>query len=263
MVLLPTWAELMHRPESEIRLDQGALQIAAAGDPDVDVAGELANLDRLAERVTGNDCVSVCQLVFETLGMKGDLRSYDDPQNSYLHRVIERRVGIPISLSVLLMEIGRRRGVPLEGVGMPGHFLVRDPSHPELLIDAFAGGRRLDRTGCARLMSSVVGPGLDFDTTMLRPIGPIAILARMLANLDVSFRRRNDLDGRRWVTRMRAAIPGIPLADRVALADALSELGCYDEAVALVEQLATDPSTPAEVANALKIRARSMLSRFN
>lgn len=257
------WAELVSRPESEIALDEGALLIAAAGDASVDVAGELTNLDRLAERVDTADCEGVCHLVFETLGIRGDHRTYDDPQNSYLHRVLARRLGIPITISVLLIEIGRRRGVPLEGVGMPGHFLVRDPSHPDLLIDAFSGGRRLNHADCARLMRSVVGSGLDFEPAMLSPIGPRAILARMLGNLDVSFRRRNDLDGRRWVTRLRVAIPGTPLADRVVLAESLAELGWYEESAALLDEMAAEPGTPVDTSLALRGRARRLLSRFN
>ena len=82
------WAELIRRPETEIPLDEGALLIAAAGDSTLDVASGLANLDRLAEQVGGVDCASVCHLVFDTLGIRGDRQTYDDPQNSYLHRVI-------------------------------------------------------------------------------------------------------------------------------------------------------------------------------
>lgn len=253
----------MSRPETEIGLDEGALLIAAAGDPTVNVIAELANLDRLAERVENADCTGVCRLVFETLGFRGDHRSYDDPQNSYLHRVVTRRLGIPITLSVLLIEIGRRCGVPLEGVGMPGHFLVRDPRDPALLIDAFSGGQRLDHADCARLMRSVVGPGLELEPAMLDTVGPRAILARMLANLEISFRRRQDLDGRRWVTKLRGAIPGIPLAGRLALADSLVELGCPHEAAALLEEVAAEPGTSVETADTLRRRARHLLSRLN
>jgi regulator of sirC expression with transglutaminase-like and TPR domain len=257
------WADLISRPETEIPLDQGALLIAAVGDRSFEVANGLAELDRLADQVDGDGCASVCRLVFETLGMRGDHQTYDDPDNSYLHRVISRRMGIPITLSVLLIEIGRRCGVPLEGVGMPGHFLVRDPSDPDLLIDAFSGGQRLDRAGCARLMQSVLGPGLEFHEAMLRPTGPRAILARMLANLDAGFRRRLDLEGCRWVTRLRIAIPDIPFRDRVALANGLATMGYYEDAAAMLEMLATESGTSIEAADALRSRARHLISRFN
>ena len=263
MVVPTGWVELISRPEHEIPLDEGALLIAAAGDPTVDVAAELAHLDQLAERVEGADCESVCRLLFETLGIEGDRQTYDDPQNSYLHRVIARRRGIPITLSVLLMETGRRCGVPLEGVGMPGHFLVREPSRPDLLIDAFSGGQRLDEDDCARLMRSVVGPSFPFDPTMLSSIGSRSILARMLANLEVNFRRRQDPDGRRWVARLQVAVPGIPLGGRVSLADTLAEVGCYEEARVLLDEMANDPDATPETAAALRARARRLLSPLN
>ena len=82
----------------------------------------------MAAQIGPADTGEVCRFVFETLGVRGDLQTYDDPRNSYLDQVLDRRLGIPISISVLLMEIGRRCGVPLEGVGMPGHFLLRDPA---------------------------------------------------------------------------------------------------------------------------------------
>ena len=172
-------------------------------------------------------------------------------------------MGIPITLSVLLIELGRRCGVPLEGVGMPGHFLVRDPSDPDLLIDAFSGGQRLDRAGCAKLMRSAVGPGLELQSAMLRSIGTRAILARILANLDASFRRRLDLDGYRWVTRLRVAIPDIPFSNRIALADGLAGMGCYDDAAEMFEMLATESDISKEAADALLSRARNLISRFN
>ncbi len=253
----------MRRPETEIPLDEGALLIAAAGDSNLDVASGLADLDRLAEQVDGVDCASVCRLVFESLGIRGDRQTYDDPQNSYLHRVISRRMGIPITLSVLLIELGRRCGVPLEGVGMPGHFLVRDPADPDLLIDPFSGGQRLDRAGCAELMRSAVGPGLELQAAMLRSIGPRAILARMLANLDASFRRRLDLDGYRWVTTLRVATPDIPFRNRVALAEGLAGIGYYEDAAEMLEMLATEPGISDEAADALQSRARHVISRFN
>ncbi len=237
--------------------------IAAGADPNLDVPAQLARLDDVAARIGPADTEQVCRLVFVTLGVRGDNQTYDDPRNSYLHQVLDRRLGIPISLSVLLMEIGRRCGVPLEGVGMPGHFLVRDPGHPDLLIDAFSGGTRLDPAGCARLLRASAGSEVGLGPGMLASVGPRAIVARMLANLDHSFRRRGDRAGLRWVTDLRGAIPGLPLADRIAVADALAGLGCHDEAAAILEQLAESPGTSAEAARALRTRARGLLAAFN
>jgi len=257
------WREIMARPEDELPLDEAALLISAADDAQVDVPGQLARLDEVAALVSSDDADAVCRVVFGTLGLRGDTESYDDPRNSYLDQVLDRRLGIPISLSVVLIEIGRRRGVAFEGVGMPGHFLVRDPRHPELLIDAFAGGRRLDRAACMELLHAVAGAAVELRPDYLAAVGPRAILTRMLANLDQSFGRRDDADGRRRVTRLRAAIPGQTPAERVALADTLAGLGCRDEAAALLEELARDPGTSSDVARRLKTKARGIVAPFN
>jgi regulator of sirC expression with transglutaminase-like and TPR domain len=257
------WREIMACPEDELPLDEAALLISAAADARVDVPGQLARLDEVAALVPSDDADSVCRVVFGTLGLRGDMESYNDPRNSYLDQVLDRRLGIPISLSVVLMEVGRRCGVALEGVGMPGHFLVRDARHPELLIDAFAEGRRLDRAACTELLHAVAGAAVELRPDYLAAVGPRAILTRMLANLDQSFGRRDDTDGRRRVTRLRAAIPGQTPAERVALADALAGLDCRDEAAALLEELAGDPRTTNDVARRLKTKARGLVAPFN
>jgi regulator of sirC expression with transglutaminase-like and TPR domain len=253
----------MALPDEAIPLDEAALLIAAQSDPNVEVQTQLARLDEVAARSGAADTEEVCHLVFETLGLRGDSETYDDPRNSYLHEVLDRRLGIPISLSVVLIEIGRRCGVPLEGVGMPGHFLVRDPNRPDLLIDAFAGGRRLDRAACARLIHAATGTKIEIRDDMLASVGPRSILTRMLANLDHSFRRRHDKDAVRCVTRLRAMIPGQSLADRLGLADGLAALGCYEEAAALLEDLARTPGVTGTDAQALRARARGLLAPFN
>jgi regulator of sirC expression with transglutaminase-like and TPR domain len=257
------WREIVARPEAELPLDEAALLIAATADVAVDVSAQLARLDDMAAQILPADTGALCRYVFETLGVRGDQETYDDPRNSYLDQVIDRRLGIPISISVLLMEIGRRCGVALEGVGMPGHFLLRDPGEPDLLIDAFSGGRRLDRAACAELLRAVAGVEVPLLDDYLAPVGPRAIVSRMLANLDQSFRRRDDKDGLRWVTRLRAAIPGQPLTDLIALADTFARLGCVDEAAALLEDLARRPGTPADAARRLQARGRGLLAPYN
>jgi len=257
------WRELVSRPESEIPLDEAAMLIAAHAAPGLDVAAQLARLDLVAARLGSADTEQVCRLVFEELGLRGDTVTYDDPRNSYLDQVLDRRLGIPISLSVLLIEIGRRCGVTLVGVGMPGHFLVRDPDRPDLLIDAFSGGTRLDRADCARLFQSMAGVDVDLPDGLLAAVGSRAILIRMLANLDQSFHRRSDTNGVRWAARLRAAIPGQSLADQIALADGLAGLGLYADAAALLDTSARSPGIPEETAHALRNRARGLLARFN
>ena len=97
--------------------------------------------------------------MFRDLGFRGDRRHYYDPENSLLDRVLDRRVGIPLTLSVVMMEVARRIGVPLGGVAMPGHFLVRDRVLPDVFVDPFDGGRTLDLAGVQRLFHAVTGAG--------------------------------------------------------------------------------------------------------
>ena len=218
----------MQRPEEVLPLDEAALLIAAHANPTLDVKSELGQLDIIAARVGEPDVEAVCRLLFEDLGLRGDHQDYDDPRNSYLDQVLARRRGIPISLSVVLMEIGSRCGLRLEGVGMPGHFLVRDPARPDRLIDPFNQGRHLDRLDCQRLLQSIAGGEARLTEAMLATTGRRAILARMLANLDRSFERRNDTRSLSWVSTLRAGIPGLTAADRHQISARLGSVGRFD-----------------------------------
>lgn len=262
MDVLARWVECVQKPDTEVRLDEAAFLIAACASPDLDLADQMGRLDEMAGRVVHGDVTDLCRVVFDDLGFKGDDESYDDPANSYLDRVLDRRRGIPITLAVLLMEVGRRCGVPLEGVGMPGHFLVRDPSRPADLIDAFNRGRRLDRDACERLLRSVTGVTGRLTSEMVAPIGPHAILARMLANLDGSFFRRNDRVSLGWVSELRALLPGAPIGDRAQLASRLAVLGRFDAAATVLEDASTEVSAD-RVRDRILAEAVSMRARLN
>lgn len=261
MDFLARWRHIVQRPE--VPLDEGALLIAAHGNPGLDVDAQLARLDELAATVAQADADGICAMLFGDLGLRGDDRTYDDPRNSYLDQVLDRRLGIPISLSVLLIEVGRRRGVPLEGVGMPGHFLVRDPTAPGLLIDAFGGGRRLDHQACEQLLRRTMRRPVLLEQTMLDTVTPRAILARMLANLHNSFTRRADRQGLVWVTRLRAATPGLPSGNRVELATDLAGFGLFDEAADLLDALADDHEIDEGVSAKLRARATGLRANLN
>src|SRR5438093_520977 len=132
------FAQLVQGPESAMALDETALVVAATADPDVDVRVWLAVLDDLAARCAEHSFSGVVQHVAGE-GFAGDRSDYYDPQNSYLNHVLERRRGIPITLSIVTIEIARRVGVPLVGVGMPGHFVVRDGRDDDAFADPFNG----------------------------------------------------------------------------------------------------------------------------
>ncbi len=262
MDVLDRWSELVQRPESQVRLDEAALLISACAKPDLDVAAVLARLDSIAAEVAKPDVAELSQVLFGRFGLSGDEESYDDPANSYLDQVLDRRRGIPISLAVLMIEVGRRCGVQLEGVGMPGHFLVRDPSSPGELIDAFNRGRRLDRGECERLLQSVTGSTGGLTPEMLATTGPHAILARMLANLDGSFMRRNDRMSLTWLCELRTRLPVASVGDRAQLASRLAVLGRFDTAASVLEE-ASEASQAERVRDRMLAEATSLRARLN
>ena len=113
-------------PAAEVPLDVAALCIAAHAHPGLDIDAWCARLDELGRAMSGADFDELRAHLFEREGFAGNLDHYDDPENSFLDSVIERRLGIPITLSVLMIAVGRRLGIDVQGVGMPGHFLVLD-----------------------------------------------------------------------------------------------------------------------------------------
>ncbi|WP_242354539.1 MULTISPECIES: SirB1 family protein [unclassified Anaeromyxobacter] len=189
-----------------IPLDLAALAIAAEEYPHLDEAAYLARLDALAARVVARSpaparAASLLRALREVLageeGMHGGPADYDDPRSSFLNEVLDRRVGLPITLSVVYMEVGRRAGVSLDGVGMPGHFLVRylSPSGAEIFVDAFHGGEMLSADDC--LSRYRERTGRDLDRRLLGPSTPGQIVLRMLGNLRRLYAARKD-DLRAW-----------------------------------------------------------------
>jgi regulator of sirC expression with transglutaminase-like and TPR domain len=202
------FVQIVGGEEAAAPLDELSFLIAAHAHPALDVAAQLLRLDQLAEQVGDPTLDGVRRLLFRDLGFTGNDIDYHDPSNSFLDDVLDRRTGLPITLSVVLMEVGRRVGVPLAGVSMPGHFLVRDKVDPEVFVDPFHGGMELDRRACQVRFKTVYGPDAVFDDAFLEPVGKYAIVDRMLANLEGLALRRGDLAMAVWVLRLRSAIPG-------------------------------------------------------
>jgi regulator of sirC expression with transglutaminase-like and TPR domain len=252
------FADLVARPDDEIPLDEAALLIAYHARPDLDLGAELARLDDLAASCNPPTFDGIVRHLFTDLGFRGNAENYREPDNSYLDQVLRRRVGIPISLSVLTMEVGRRLGVPLDGVGMPGHFLVRHRAEPATFLDPFAGGRRLDVAGCREIFSAL--GGLDWTDAYLAPVGARAILTRMLLNLQGLF-LPSDLRSGAWVLQLRLAIPGVPVPDRLGLARALGTLGRFGAAAAELDRVA-DELPDAEAAT-VRAESRALRARAN
>lgn len=201
-------SELLARPESELRLDLAALLVACEEYPGLELDGYLGRLDALGARARGlmgaadpleARIGSLNQLLFDSEGFRGNVEEYYDPRNSFLNEVLDRRKGIPITLSVVYMEVGRRAGLRVEGLGFPGHFLVRvSGDGPGLVVDPFGGGAILDEAGCQQRLDRVYGGQLRMEPGMLQAVGTRLILARMLRNLKSVYVRQED-----WIRSVR------------------------------------------------------------
>ena len=221
----------------EPRLDRALALVAATGRPSVDPAALVDRLDLLAGDRAGDDAAGVCRVLFVDGGFTGNRDDYYDPANSLLDRVLDRRTGIPITLSALAMEVARRRGVGLVGVGMPGHFLLREAADGDAFYDAFDGGRPLDVAGCRRRFQRLHGPATTFDDAYLAPAAPLYIVVRVLNNLRAAHLRRGDRAGLTHVLRLQAVLPGSGVGERRQLAGVLSAEGRFVEAARLYDEL--------------------------
>ena len=206
---LEPFAELVTREDDRIELARACLQIAQDAYPGLDVDGYVGELERFAQRLRArfaqdaaaeDRIIALNEFLFDDLGFGGNLDDYYDPRNSYLNEVIDRRIGIPITLSVLYMEIGRRIGLPFEGVSFPGHFLVRLPLRGgTLVLDPFSGGipqpeaelrERLKRVIPREALDGVPVAELPLDQ-FLEPASNRQILARLLRNLKGVYREKD------------------------------------------------------------------------
>jgi regulator of sirC expression with transglutaminase-like and TPR domain len=198
---------LVRGPERAARLDEAALCIGACGEPGVSVDDGLARLDELAGSVVDPTLDGLRASLFASGAFRGNADDYYDPANSFLHRVLERGLGIPITLSVVAIEVGRRVGVELVGIGLPGHFVVRLATDDERFVDCFRGGAVLTADEAAAVAAAAAGGAVH--PAAFAPVGPLAIVARMLANLKAIYAQRRDLAGLQWVMALRTAIPGL------------------------------------------------------
>lgn len=196
------FAELARRSDEEIDLAEAALLIAAEEQPGLDPRPWLRRLDQMAAHLQPRLDRAPAELdrlkilndfLTREVGLRGNSEDYYDPRNSLLNEVLDRGLGIPISLAVVWIEVGRRVGVPLDGVGFPGHFLLRHARYPQIVLDPFAGGRLLAPEDCRELLDQVSGGTIEFHPQLLRPAGRRQILLRMLSNLRGVYLKNNDL----------------------------------------------------------------------
>jgi regulator of sirC expression with transglutaminase-like and TPR domain len=216
---------------AEIDLAGAALAVARIEYPDLVPARSLARLDELAARSAagkiGDRRRALERLrgfLFDEAGFRGNADDYYDPRNSCLNDVLDRRLGIPITLSVLVMEIGRRVGLEIRGIGLPGHFCVGARVGDELvLLDPFGGGRPLERGEAEALASRAVGRQIELTDAHFVPATPAQIVVRMLRNLQSIYARRED-----WAK-------ALAVIDRLLVVEADAPMHVRDRGTVLVK----------------------------
>ena len=207
-------------------LAQAALVIAQIEYPRLDVPAYVAKLDALGHLAqqaiqshvdtTGDASTLSCitamnRYLFEELHFVGNRDKYEDPRNSCLNEVLDRRTGIPITLSVVYMEIAQRAGLQIDGINFPGHFLVRCPDLDSrgggsLIIDPFHGGALLSEHDCRLLLQRHVGSEVAFNKSLLAPTTRLQIIARMLLNLKRIYVHMRSFPQARDVTELLLAL---------------------------------------------------------
>jgi regulator of sirC expression with transglutaminase-like and TPR domain len=246
-----------------IDLALGALAIAREEYPDLDEPRYLRALDEFAAQVMRalpagalpeRRVARLASVLFHELGFSGNQTDYYDPRNSFLNEVIERRTGIPITLCVLYMEVGRRCGLRVDGVAFPGHFLCKVTlDEGELIIDAFHRGQILGLAEIKRRLATAMGDAPPFDARVLRAARPREILARILQNLRSIYLDKSDLPrALSCVDRLLLLQPedARVLRDRARLYETLG--GADAAALDLEQVLRLDP----KASDATALRAR-------
>lgn len=262
------FTELIARPL--VPLAEAALAVAQEEYPEIAVDAYLRQIDELAARVTARlqarrDAASTLRalraVLFEEGGFRGNAEAYYDPRNSFLNEVLDRRVGIPITLSVLYIEVASRAGLPVHGVGFPGHFLVKYVAgQREIFIDPFRGGELLSAEDCEARYRAVA-PGHALERRHLEPVTARQILRRMLHNLEKIYVEGGDHVRGLWVVdRLLLLAPedivarrdrGLFEARLGGTAAALSDLEAYLDA----EPMARDADELRELVGRLRSRA--------
>lgn len=213
------FAAFARRPDAALRLDEGALLVAEVAHPQLNHAKYIRELDALAAEVWAalgpnarllrpdralrrSTAQRVLETMVETLAHRerfhGAEESYADPRNSFLDDVLERRQGLPISLSVVYLEVARRLGAPLQGVGLPAHFMVKWPlavdEGGDLYVDVYNSGELLDEPTCRQFILRLLSPQVtrSFDPSWSRPVTTRQILTRVLYNLKLVYLHRGD-----------------------------------------------------------------------
>ena len=235
----------LSRSESEMDLARAALLIAKEEYPQLSVELYVARLDQIAEEVKDRLAdetaplvilIEVLQTLYERRKFGGNREAYHDPRNSFLNDVLDRGVGIPLTLGIVLLEIGWRRGLPVEGVKFPGHFLVRyTGSEVSLLIDPFDRGKIRFEDEAQELLDKTYGGTVPLQAAFLRAASKRDVLVRLLTNLKGVYVKLDDHQrALAAVERLLMMTPTAPIESR-SRGVLLARLGRYEEAAKQLE----------------------------
>ena len=254
------FSRLVSQPTGRFDLFVAAVAIGGAQGHRPDFAAANAEIERLAQDVDSVEALRI--RLFEEEGFCGDTDTYDTPGNSFVHDVLRRRRGIPVTLSLIAAEVGKRRGLDLRLIGMPGHMIVRDGADG-VFFDPFYGGEVLDRAGCERRFreATAAGDQVAFTDELLAETPPVAVLVRILENLNGVYRRAGSLREQERVLRMRRSLPGFSLGHLLELGEVITAQGNLETAVAELE--AATPRAPAYLTATLRGAIHSLRSRLN
>lgn len=195
--------EELQRPSDQVSLARAALYIAQEDYPQLEEEDYLAMLDRMADTLSRRlpadryplkILSAINAYLFTELNFQGNNIDFYDPRNSFLNQVLERRVGIPITLSLVYLELAQRVGFPMAGVSLPGHFLIRPTlDDMAIFVDPFHQGEILFEQDCRDRMKQMFGDSVSLEPHHLAPIAPTAFLVRLLSNLKLIYLQNRDV----------------------------------------------------------------------
>jgi regulator of sirC expression with transglutaminase-like and TPR domain len=260
-------------PDDEIDLARAALLYARDVYSDLNPKIYLIQLDAWANAIRSaveshpNDTLTLLNdLLFGRLGFHGNTADYFDPKNSYLNEVIDRRTGLPILLSTVYLEVGWRLGLPLSGVGLPGHFIVRhDPSEQPRFVDPFNQGRLLTASDCAQLVQSSTGSGAPFNAAWLHPVSKRQMLTRMLNNLRSTYIQAEKFAETRPVMERLVELDPASAENVRDLGLVLFRLGTYRQAIDRLESYFALQPGASDIDSIRQViaAARTEMNRWN
>jgi regulator of sirC expression with transglutaminase-like and TPR domain len=264
---------LAHTADAPLDLAELALSLACDEYPALDVEAYLGELDGMAHEARGHlrgsltgRVKGLCRYLFHDMGFRGNQQDYYDPRNSYFNEVLDRRMGIPITLSAVAIAVGRRAGMDVVGVGLPGHFIAKATvGDEEVLFDPFHSGRILTPEKCQRLVEQVTGMPFEITAEVLQavPLGSIAL--RMLNNLKGVYLRTGDYPrAARVIERLRLLSPDDPLQHR-DLGATLMRMGQPGRAIDHLQAYLTAAPEAADESTVkqLLVQAQATVARWN